>query len=813
MNLRPGRFAAAVTALALGGGLLASAPATAADPVTLTVLSINDFHGRIDDDTVQWAGTIEQLRAAGGEKSTMLLSAGDNIGASLFASASQDDVPTIDVTNALDMAVSAVGNHEFDRGYDDLVDRVVPASDYPILGANVERADGSPALESSTVLEVDGLTVGVVGAVTQETPALVTPGGIAGLTFTDPVDALNAEVAELNALPEPPDVIIAAYHEGASEAGSTFEQAVAATETFRRIAQETDPSVDAIFTGHTHQEYAWDAPLPGGGEGTRPILQAGEYGDNVGRIALTIDPDTDEITGYEQEIVPQVTTPDEELVATYPRVAEVDRIVDDALAVADEIGSEPIGEITADITTAFADGKRDDRASESALGNLVANAQLAGVSQTQAGADLSVVNPGGLRSDLLFEGEGGDGVVTFAEANAVLPFTNNLSSVTLTGAQLKKVFEQQWQRPATPDGPAPSRPYLQLGTSDNVSYTFDPTRERDDRITSLQVDGEDVDPTASYRVAVPSFLASGGDNFHAFTEGTAVDTGLLDYEVWIDYLDATSPVSPDFARHAVRLEGLEASYTAGEALAVELPALDLTSLGSPQNTSVEAALEIGEDVVELGSFDAADGRAVIDAEIPADLDGTARLLAVAEPTQTVAVSAPFEITAAGGGSGGDGSGGGGTPPAPSEPTDPATKDAITVEGGADVAPGETVTITVGTQYAGQDVDVWLFSDPVFLGTHTVSAAGTVTVTLPEGVEPGEHTLAVYDGDGELIGYQSITVADPDAASGGSDAGDGGWAMLPDAGTPVGLAIVLLAVALLLAGGVALTVGARRSRRA
>ncbi|RYY40032.1 MAG: hypothetical protein EON53_17820, partial [Actinomycetales bacterium] len=213
----------------------------------------------------------------------------------------------------------------------------------------------------------------------------------------------------------------------------------------------------------------------------------------------------------------------------------------------------------------------------------------------RVGTDLSVVNPGGLRSDLLFKGTGGsnaDGVVTFAEANAVLPFTNNLSSVSLTGAQLTQVFEEQWQRDAA--GNVPSRPYLQLGTSSNVAYTFDPTRPEGERITSLRVDGEQVGADTTYKVAVPSFLASGGDNFRTFAEGTAVDTGLLDYEVWIDYLGENSPVAPSFARHAVQVEGLQSSYDEGGTVSFTLPKLDLTSLGSPQTRSVTATLYSGD---------------------------------------------------------------------------------------------------------------------------------------------------------------------------------------------------------------------------
>ncbi len=636
--------------LALGAGVLAATPAQAADDVTIRLLDVNDFHGRIDANTVKVAGTIEQLRAEAGEANTLFLSAGDNIGASLFASSVQQDEPTIDVLNALGLRVSTIGNHELDRGFADLAGRVSDRADFTYLGANVvSKATGEPALPAYETFEVGGLDVAVVGAVTEETPSLVSPAGIADLEFTDPVEAVNRTVDELEASPTPPDVVVAAYHEGAGAGtpdGATLEQEVAAGGAFADIVTKTDPQVDAIFTGHTHKQYAWQAPVPGEAGRTRPVLQTGSYGEAIGSIDLTVDGDTGAVTSAATN-VKRTTTDDATLVSRFPRVAQVKTIVDAALAKAKQVGEQPVAQVSADITTAYAGGNRDDRASESTLGNLVADAQLAGVEDTPAGADLAVVNPGGLRNELLFKGTGGtnaDGVVTFAEANAVLPFTNNLSSVSLTGAQLKKVFEQQWQRDAA--GAVPSRPYLQLGTSSNVAYTFDPTRAEGDRITSLRVDGKAVDPAATYKVAVPSFLASGGDNFRAFAEGTSVDTGLLDYEVWIDHLKAESPVAPDFARHAVQVEGLQQDYTEGDALAVTLPKLDLTSLGSPANTSVAVTLVSGGTRRDLGEVPVSGGVARLTQTLPKGVTGTAHLEVKASPSGTTAVLPSFTIAKA-----------------------------------------------------------------------------------------------------------------------------------------------------------------------
>lgn len=641
------RVAAVAAGTALGASVLAATPAQAADDVTLNLIGINDFHGRIDANTVKFAGTVEQVRREGGSDNSLLISAGDNVSASLFASSVQGDIPTIDVLNALGLDASAAGNHEFDKGADDLTGRLSDAADFPFLASNVFEADGDRLLDPYEIFTVDGVSVAVVGAVTEETTALVSPAGIEGLTFADPTDSINDAVDELEALPDPPEVIVASIHEGAPDGTQTFAESVAQSTVFAKVAGQTAPAVDAIFMGHTHQTYTYDAPVPGDPGSTRPIIQTGSYGANVGNISLTVDPDTGEVTSYSARNVARTTTDDSTLVSTFARVADIKPIVDSALAFAAEKGNEPVATQTADITTAFVGGARDDRSKESTLGNLVADAQLDAVADTPAGADLSVVNAGGLRADLLFAGTGGtdaDGVITFAEANAVLPFTNNLSSVSLTGASLKSVFEQQWQRDAA--GNVPTRPYLQLGTSDNVAYTFDPTRDEGDRITSLRVDGAEVDPTATYKVAVPSFLASGGDNFRAFTDGSAVDTGLIDYEAWIDYLDQNSPVAPDFGRHAVRVEGLESSYTAGDTVSFTLPQLDLTSLGSPANTSVEAVVVQGDSETSLGEFAVEGGAAAVSATLPDDLSGAATIRIEAEPSGTTATLPAIDVEAA-----------------------------------------------------------------------------------------------------------------------------------------------------------------------
>ncbi|WP_200913000.1 ExeM/NucH family extracellular endonuclease [Arthrobacter sp. Leaf69] len=618
--------------------------------VELNFLGVNDFHGRIDSNTVFFAGTIEKLRAAAAPGATAFLSAGDNIGASLFASAIAKDQPTIDVLNALDLRTSAVGNHEFDGGYADLRDRVVAGGSnakFPYLGANVyKKGTTEPVLPEYTVLDMNGVKVAVIGTVTQEVPSLVTPAGIADLEFGDAVDAINRVAAKIKA-EKLADVIIVENHDGAGSGapeGSTLAQEVAAGGPFAKMVTEVTPDVAAIFNGHTHKQYSWDAPVPGVEGKTRPIVQTGNYGEFIGQIQLTIDTKTMAVTGYKAANVKRTTSADQpaaDLVAKYPRVAAVKTIVDKALADAAVVGNQPVGAVTKDITTAFTPAtattpaSRDDRGSESTLGNLVADSLVDSLKAPElGGAEIGVVNPGGLRNELYYAP---DGTVTYAEANAVLPFVNNLWTTSLTGEQFKTLLEQQWQ--TNPDGTVPSRAYQQLGLSKNVNYTYDAARAAGDRITSIRINGALIDPAKSYRIGTFSFLATGGDNFRIFTSGTGTkDSGLVDRDAWIKYLQAHNPVSPDFARRSVAVVNTTAAEVkGGDAITLAVSKLDLTSLGSPVNTSLAAEFTDAKGTVtSLGTVPVSAGAATVAVTVPAGAAaGTGTLVLTAVESGTV----------------------------------------------------------------------------------------------------------------------------------------------------------------------------------
>ena len=620
---------------------------------TLTVLNMNDFHGRIAPsrpDTKQFFGTIEQQRATAGDGNTLLLSAGDNIGASLFASSVQKDQPTIDVLNAAGLDASAIGNHELDRGFADLDGRVQKAADWTYLGANVyKKGTTKPVLPSYAIVKRAGLRVAIVGAVTQETPTLVSPAGIAGLDFGDPVAAVNRVTRQLTDGKKSngeADMVVAEYHEGGpktqldatgAEVVSLADQ-LTASPVFAHLVNDTSPQVAAIFTGHTHQAYAYDAPVPGTPGATRPVTQTGSYAGFVTKVTLTVDTRTKAVLAHTQQNVAVTQVSDADLVAAYPRVRRIAGIVDAALARADELGSVKVGEATHEITRAFSPDGVDSRSRESTLSNLVAEMYRSSTASPERGsAQIGVQNPGGVREDL------DQGTVTFGEAASVLPFANSLFTVDLTGAQFKTLLEQQWQTADPGETPA-SEPTLQLGLSKNVTYSFDATLAQGSRITSITVDGKALDPAATYRVATNSFLATGGDSFVVFTEGkNSKDTGLSDLDAWTDYIKAETPISPSFAKQAVAVSPLPRTLTVGRSTSVTLSALDFSSrpgtdgdyAGTDETTSTVTAKLNGTDV---GTGPAADGTATVTLAVPAGATaGPGTLVLITDTGTTVTI--------------------------------------------------------------------------------------------------------------------------------------------------------------------------------
>ncbi len=618
----------------------ARGPVAAVDPgaVTIDLLGINDFHGRLEADGTNAAGAAVLAGAVTTFKSThpntVFVSAGDNIGASTFTSFIQQDTPTLDALNAAGLQVSALGNHEFDQGRADVDSRVLGAATFPYLAANLyDTTTHAPAYDDSFVTTVDGVRVGFVGAVTEELPSLVTPAGISTLEVKPVVPEINRVAAALTDGDETngeADVVVALVHEG--PAGST---GVADDGTFGPLISGLSDKVDAVFSGHTHQKFTYLQPVAGWAAGVqRPVVQSGSYGQNLAHISLTVDPATDAVVASSADIIPLVG-PD---AATYTPDSAVATIVSDAVATATVKGAVSLGAITGNVNRARQTDASENRGGESTLGNLVADVQL--WATQQLGTQIAFMNPGGLRANLTFASSAAgdaDGNVTYKEAATVQPFANTLVTETLTGAQLYQVLEEQWQ----PAGA--SRPFLKLGVA-GLTYTYDPTAPVGARITEAFVGDAPVDLAASYKVVVNSFLASGGDNFTTLGKGTGkADSGRIDLQAFVDYFAAHTPISPDLTQRAVGVHlvppAVGTAYLPGDDVTVNLSSL-LMSGGETQGTVVNLTIggqQVATATIDPAAVDKTDevGRASATFTVPADApEGGLEVVATVPSTGT-----------------------------------------------------------------------------------------------------------------------------------------------------------------------------------
>ena len=572
------------------------------------IFNFNDFHGRIATGANLFTPVIEARNANGADK-VLLLDAGDNVGGSTFESGSLNDEPTIDVLNAAGVDANAVGNHEFDKGWKDLAERIVPHLNSPYLGANVyEKGTTKVAapLKASTIIVKDGVRIGVVGAVTHDLPSLVSPAGISNLTIGDPVKAVNAEAKRLKS-EGLADVVVAEYHEGAADGSG---DAASQGGNFAPVYADTSTDVDVVFNGHTHQVYSWKD------KAGAPLLQAGSYGQHLAKVNVAWNSQQKKLCSTGASFIDPATTP-----ADDPTIAKISSIYDDAKAKSDKAGTTVIGHETAPITTPSNESDQklgaEVRDRESTMTNMVAD-----MFKDTLGKDdpnfIGLQNPGGTRASLL------DKDITYKQAAQVLPFANTLTTTRITGAQFKKVLEQQWQRAGT----ARSRhvTYLQLGVSSNVTYTYDESRKEGERITSVWVNDKPIDPKGTYSVGSGSFLIAGRDNFTELAKGSKpVDSGMINLSAWVDWIKARKTLKPDFAKRAVSLttslhEGTsrDTTFTLGKPAdkAVAPDTVDFTSKDAVVNTIMKAQIVQDDKTVDVATTPVKDGWSSVSVKVP-----------------------------------------------------------------------------------------------------------------------------------------------------------------------------------------------------
>lgn len=540
-------------------------PELATGPVEVQILAINDFHGNLEPPQLTVPAAAGAVPAGGAAylasalkarrtANSVTVAAGDLIGASPISSSLFLDEPTIMALNEAGLDLAAVGNHEFDKGAGELkriqdggcakFTNRQPCALEPFAGAkfrylaaNVVGTGGQTLFPGTSLKDVGGVRIGFIGMTLKETATLVSPAGVAGLTFTDEADTANAAVPGLRAAGA--QAIVLLIHQGGSITGPYYDRGCAGLAGgIVPILARLDPAILLVISGHSHNAYICRVPMTGGGE--RLLTSAGKYGAMVTDIRLQfrggklVGDKADFVIAQGEAIASaRLTAPLVSSFPVFPADPKVAAIVERYRAAAAPLANRAIGRLDGAVV-------RGEINEESTAAELVSDGQYFVARAPGKGrADFALMNNGGARTDLNPEA---DGTVRYGQIFALQPFANNLVTNSYTGAEVKAVLEQQFASGSDNK----SRLNL-LAPSANFAFSFDRSHAPGQRIVAMMLDGKPLDPARTYRVTINNFLSSGGGNFTALAVGRDAIDGGLDLDATEAYL-ATNPVAPKGGR-------------------------------------------------------------------------------------------------------------------------------------------------------------------------------------------------------------------------------------------------------------------------
>ena len=530
MNARRMTFA-----MLLAGLLLTGSGQTAA-PVTVQLLAINDFHGNLEP-LAGADGRVNEIVAGGAEylathlrnavhdyPNSIVVGAGDLMGVSQPVSGLFQDAPTIEALNAMNLAVSSIGNHELDNGPDELLRRIRSAR-YQYLAANVEwaRTPGKTLLPATAVRTVGGVKIGFIGETLQGTGKIVSASSSKNLRFLEESGAANAAAARLER--EGVHTIVLLIHQGGTQypaSGPADPNGCANFEgEIKGVVAKLSPAIQVVISGHTHQFY--NCEIAG-----HLVTSTGSYGRMFTRVNLAIAPATDGLVSVSARN--EVVTRD---VAKDPaQTAILEKYRPRAAQIADKKEGS--------VTEKF--DRSENHAGESRLGDVIADVQLAGSAAAEnGGAVVAFMNATGIRTDI-------DRVeVSYGDLYRVQPFSNRLMVETMTGDMIRRVLEQQFHENGRPD---------MLQVSEGFSYQYRLQAPAGAHVVagSITLHGRAIGPDEPVRVEASDFLTGGGNGFTVFGEGKNVTAGPIDLEVLLDYFRKHSPVAPGLQNRIVRVD-------------------------------------------------------------------------------------------------------------------------------------------------------------------------------------------------------------------------------------------------------------------
>jgi len=482
MNMKFKRTTTILLAILLMLSWMALPVGAASDgAVTITVIHVNDRHGRVAADPYisQLAKTLDNV---------LILDAGDSLHGQTAANLSKGGT-MVDLMNAVGYSAMVPGNHDFNYGADRLLE-LSALMDFPLLAANVKKADGTDLFKPYEVFEIAGITIGVFGLATPETVTKSDPRNVAGLTFADPVETAGLIISQLDDC----DVVIALVHLGLDDASEAAH---------RSDALAAVPGIDLIIDGHSHSKLD-EGFLVGG----TLIAQTGQHGQNIGIVELTVENGS-------------VTSKSARLVAVVDDLDADESII--AIIEEEETKIEPITSIVVGHTPVMLQGEREYvRTSETNLANLITDSM-----RHATGADIAFINGGGIRASI----DAGD--ITMGDVLTAMPYSNILVTVELSGTDMLAALEHGVS--AYPDQ---AGMFIQVS---GIRFSIDPGEQPGNRVKTVTMqDGSAFDQNKTYTVATIDFIAAGGDGYETVANGTDIIYYGSDAEAIVAYL-ATNP--------------------------------------------------------------------------------------------------------------------------------------------------------------------------------------------------------------------------------------------------------------------------------
>ena len=539
MRLLPILSAPLLIAALLAG---CATPPPPAGPLKVQVLAINDLHGnllppkglRLPDPAepgktvVMEVGGVEALATAvkqlrKDQPNHIFVAAGDLIGGTPLLSALFRDEPTIESLSSMGLHVSAVGNHEFDLGRDELLRRQrggchpvdgckgpqpFKGAQFQYLSAStVDTATGKTLLPAYLIRRFEDIPVAFIGLTLAGTPGLVMPTGIQGLRFDDEAETVNRLVPELRA--QGVESIVVLIHEGGYTTGDV-DECPGLTGQIEAIVKKFDRAVDLVVTGHTH--WAYNCMING-----MRVTSGHKFGSMVTDITLTIDRQTRDVIDSQAKNI--LTRLDQ-----FAKDPEQTALVAGYLERAKPLIERRVGRLEQEIRQTV-----NDPAGNWPMGLLLADAHWAATRAPEAGgAEMAFTNKEGVRAGLTPRA---DGAITYGDLFTVQPFSNELITMTLSGREILEILESQWRSRLGFDPLQPSAGF---------SYQWDPKAAVGAKVVpgSVRLNGQPLQAERDYRVTVNAFVAAGGDGFTLFARGRNRQTGMLDVQALERYVSA-----------------------------------------------------------------------------------------------------------------------------------------------------------------------------------------------------------------------------------------------------------------------------------